>query len=42
MNHYKLEGGTKMEFTYYIQALIDFIMKLIAFFKKSDNTETEE
>ena len=30
-----------MEFMAYFQALIDFIMKLIAFFKKSDNTEAE-
>lgn len=26
----------------YIKALIDFIMNLISFFKKSDNTEAEE
>lgn len=26
----------------YIKVLIDFIMKIISFFKKSDNTETEE
>lgn len=25
----------------YIKALIDFIMKLVAFFKNSDNTEEE-
>ena len=25
----------------YFKVLIDFIMKLLAFFKKSDNTETE-
>lgn len=25
----------------YIQMLIDFIMKILAFFKKSDNTEPE-
>ncbi len=26
----------------YIKALIDFIMKLIAFFKKTDSTEEEK
>lgn len=26
----------------YLQAFIDFIMKLLSFFKKSDNTETGE
>ncbi len=26
----------------YIRALIDFIMKLVAFFKKSEDTEGEE
>ncbi len=26
----------------YIKLIVDFIMKLIAFFKSSDNTETEE
>ena len=26
----------------YIRALIDFIMKLVSFFKQSDNTEYEE
>ncbi len=26
----------------YIKALIDFIMKLVSFFKNSDNTEVEE
>lgn len=31
-----------MEWTVYIQALIDFIMKLVAFFKKSENTEPTE
>lgn len=31
-----------MEYMDYIKALIDFIMKLIAFFKQSDNTEGEE
>lgn len=30
-----------MEFMVYFQALIDFIMKLVAFFKKSGNTESE-
>ena len=30
-----------MTATDYIKALIDFIMKLIAFFKNSDNTEEE-
>lgn len=26
----------------YIKLIVDFIMKLIAFFKSSDNTETED
>lgn len=31
-----------MTYMDYIKALIDFIMKLVAFFKNSDNTEVEE
>ena len=30
-----------MDYMYYIKLLIDFIMKLVAFFKKSDNTEAD-
>lgn len=30
-----------MDYMDYIKALIDFIMKLVAFFKKSENTEAE-
>lgn len=30
-----------MDYMYYVKALIDFIMKLVALFKKSDNTETD-
>ncbi len=30
-----------MGYLEYFKVLIDFIMKLIAFFKKSENTETE-
>ncbi len=29
------------DYMVYFKAIIDFIMKLIAFFKKSDNTEVE-
>lgn len=28
-----------MDWQFYIQALIDFILKLVAFFKKSENIE---
>lgn len=31
-----------MSYIDYIKALINFIMNLIAFFKNSDNTESEE
>lgn len=31
-----------MSYVDYIKALVDFIMKLISFFKQSDNTESEE
>ncbi len=31
-----------MTYMDYIKALIDFIMKLVSFFKNSDNTEVEE
>ncbi len=31
-----------MEFTQFIQALIDFIMRLVAIFKKTDNTEGDQ
>ena len=31
-----------MTYMDYIKALINFIMNLISFFKKSENTETEE
>ena len=31
-----------MSYMDYIKALIDFIMKIVALFKNSDNTETEE
>ncbi len=30
-----------MGYLEYFKVLIDFIMKLVAFFKKSENTETE-
>lgn len=31
-----------MSYLDYIKILVDFIMNIISFFKKSDNTETEE
>ena len=31
-----------MSYMDYIKILIDFIMKLVSFFKNSDNTENEE
>lgn len=31
-----------MNFTDFFKALIDFIMKLVSYFKNSDNTEVEE
>lgn len=30
-----------MDYMIYFKIIIDFIMKLVAFFKKSDNTEAE-
>ncbi len=31
-----------MSYVDYIKALIDFLMKLVSFFKQSDNTEEEK
>ncbi len=31
-----------MDWMDYFKALIDFIMKLVSFFKSSENTETED
>lgn len=31
-----------MTYVDYIKILIDFIMKIVSYFKNSDNTETEE
>ena len=39
---YQNKEGIVVSYMDYIKTLIDFIMKLVSFFKNSDNTETEE
>lgn len=38
----KCKGERTVSFTEFFKVLVDFIMKLVSYFKSSDNTEIEE
>ena len=39
VNYHKGKEDKKMNYSELIQIIVDFIMKIVAFFKSSDNTE---